>query len=304
MLDCPALEDEASCAHKPDEPGFEPDDTFLLQVDVQLDEGESNVGLMHPKLVRLKPNAGTGLTHLNESAQLSQLKPNASIDQMHVHESGQLAPLNPKTSSELVHVNGSGQLAELEPNASYQGKVPNASLSAARAQQARVIPSAAMARQFVVNVEGVQSKKAIGEVKSKKPTAEKGHSAARSKVTLVILEMVPLAGPLGADRFYLGDTVGGAAKLIVCICTCFIGGVIWGILDFVCIVQNCFLKSESIDILGMKAQFQPEGIEQAQSLAQVAVGMHVLFCCAGMGFCSAFYRVVRVFWTGVPRRSC
>lgn len=45
-------------------------------------------------------------------------------------------------------------------------------------------------------------------------------------------------GAFGVDRFYLGYTGLGVAKLVVCILTCGIGGVIWQIIDLVLIAMR------------------------------------------------------------------
>merc|ERR1719356_134306 len=40
----------------------------------------------------------------------------------------------------------------------------------------------------------------------------------KNKIVLMVLEILPLCGPLGIDRFYLGSTFTGLAKLTVCVC--------------------------------------------------------------------------------------
>jgi len=109
------------------------------------------------------------------------------------------------------------------------------------------------------------------------PDAPKDHMPKKSKVVLMILEMVPLAGPLGLDRFYLGDTATGIAKLVVCVCTCFIGGFIWGLLDAIVVIVNCISRKQSIDTLGMTAQFTHDDIETAHTLAIIGLVIQ-LFC--------------------------
>lgn len=110
--------------------------------------------------------------------------------------------------------------------------------------------------------------------------AEKDGLPKKSKAVLMILEMVPLAGPLGVDRFYLGDTSTGIAKLVVCVCTCFIGGLIWGLLDAIIVIVNCVTRKQTIDTLGMSAQFTHEDVETAHTLALVGVVIQ-LFCFFG-----------------------
>mmetsp|Transcript_22482 Transcript_22482/g.41385 ORF Transcript_22482/g.41385 Transcript_22482/m.41385 type:complete len:116 (+) Transcript_22482:325-672(+) len=114
--------------------------------------------------------------------------------------------------------------------------------------------------------------------------------------------MVPLLGCLGIDRLYLGATVTGCIKLGVCLCTCFIGGVVWGIIDAVVIFLNAVEKEESIDSLGMSAQFaDPQRVETAQTLAWVMLGVWLLFgtlgCCfrkSGYGAAIAALAVVSI----------
>jgi len=106
----------------------------------------------------------------------------------------------------------------------------------------------------------------------------------KSKVVLMILEMVPLAGPLGIDRFYLGATGTGIAKLLVCVCTCLVGGHIWGFLDAILIIVNCLRREDSINSLGMEASFEAEQLEPAFVLAVIGVVLQFLFLCGGRRF--------------------
>ncbi len=64
------------------------------------------------------------------------------------------------------------------------------------------------------------------------------------KEWLTALLLAIFLGSLGADRFYLGYTGLGFAKLAVTIFTCGIGGVIWAIIDIVAIAQNRLPDSE------------------------------------------------------------
>jgi len=103
----------------------------------------------------------------------------------------------------------------------------------------------------------------------------------KNKVVLMILEMVPLCGPLGIDRFYLGDTKTAVAKLIVCICTCLVGGLVWGLLDAIIVIVNSLTRKSSINSLGMVAQFSEDEVEPAHTLAVIGVVVQIFFCCGG-----------------------
>jgi len=105
--------------------------------------------------------------------------------------------------------------------------------------------------------------------------------SAKNKIILLVLEMVPLCGPLGIDRFYLGGWRLGIVKLAVCICTCFIGGVVWGTVDAVAVMVNALNRSRSIDTLGMTASFRPVEIEPAYTLGVVTLILQITFCCCG-----------------------
>lgn len=108
----------------------------------------------------------------------------------------------------------------------------------------------------------------------------------KSKVVLMILEMVPLCGPLGIDRFYLGAVHTALAKLIVCICTCLVGGLVWGLLDAIIVIVNALTRKSSIDTMGLHAEFSEDEIEPAHTLAVIGVVVQAFFCCGGPRFLS------------------
>lgn len=105
----------------------------------------------------------------------------------------------------------------------------------------------------------------------------------KNKIFLVILEIVPLCGPLGIDRFYLGNFSLAIAKCAVCICTCFVGGIIWGTIDAIVVIVNALGRKRSLNTLGMAAVFKESQVEPAFALAVVAIIFQVFFCCCG--FC-------------------
>jgi len=107
--------------------------------------------------------------------------------------------------------------------------------------------------------------------------ATKGASPKKSKTVLLALEMCPLSWLLGIDRFYLGNIGLGIAKMSVCICTCGIGGIIWGFIDFVTIMTNALKKEEAISTLGMHATFGAEHVETAFVLAILDICLLPLF---------------------------
>jgi TM2 domain-containing membrane protein YozV len=60
----------------------------------------------------------------------------------------------------------------------------------------------------------------------------------KSKVVAGLLQLLGLFGVVGIGRIYLGQTGLGVAQLIVGIVTCFVGAVIWGIVDAVLILTD------------------------------------------------------------------
>jgi len=112
-----------------------------------------------------------------------------------------------------------------------------------------------------------------------------GHAVApvKSKITLLIIQMVPFAGPLGVDRFYLGGAgdILAWVKLSVCICTCFLGGLVWHCVDSIVVIVNALKKESDIDAIGMKASFNPAENETAYTLGMVALALHIIFCFIG-----------------------
>ena len=58
------------------------------------------------------------------------------------------------------------------------------------------------------------------------------------KEWVMALILAIVLGSLGADRFYLGYTGLGIAKLVVCLVTCGIGGFIWQIVDIILIAMR------------------------------------------------------------------
>jgi TM2 domain-containing membrane protein YozV len=60
----------------------------------------------------------------------------------------------------------------------------------------------------------------------------------KSKIVAGLLQLLGLFGLVGIGRIYLGYTGLGVAQLIVGIATCFIGAVIWGIIDAVLILTD------------------------------------------------------------------
>lgn len=58
------------------------------------------------------------------------------------------------------------------------------------------------------------------------------------KSWMVALLLAIFVGSLGIDRFYLGYTGLGIAKLGVCIITCGAGGVIWQLVDLILIIMK------------------------------------------------------------------
>eukprot|EP00446_Apocalathium_sp_SHHI-4_P015042 CAMPEP_0177203990 /NCGR_PEP_ID=MMETSP0367-20130122/28107_1 /TAXON_ID=447022 ORGANISM="Scrippsiella hangoei-like, Strain SHHI-4" /NCGR_SAMPLE_ID=MMETSP0367 /ASSEMBLY_ACC=CAM_ASM_000362 /LENGTH=315 /DNA_ID=CAMNT_0018652653 /DNA_START=81 /DNA_END=1028 /DNA_ORIENTATION=+ len=106
----------------------------------------------------------------------------------------------------------------------------------------------------------------------------------KSKVILMLLEMVPVCGPIGLDRFYLGSTKTGLAKLTVCLCTCLVGGLVWGLIDAIIVILNSLSRKQSINSLGLEAEFDEDETEPAFYLACIAVVVQILCLC----FCTGW----------------
>jgi len=115
----------------------------------------------------------------------------------------------------------------------------------------------------------------------------------KNKAVLMALEIIPLCGPLGIDRFYLGNMPLGIAKLLVCLCTCFVGGIIWGAIDAIIIIINGLTRSDHINIAGMRAIFpDAHQVETAHTLAIVAIVLQAFCCCCGGGILGLCARTV------------
>ena len=74
------------------------------------------------------------------------------------------------------------------------------------------------------------------------PGGPMGPVSDKDFVTALLLSI--FLGWIGVDRFYLGYTGLGIAKLAVSIFTCGIGGVIWGIIDIINIATGKMTDSE------------------------------------------------------------
>ena len=86
----------------------------------------------------------------------------------------------------------------------------------------------------------------------------------KDKVKLMVIELIPLVGCLGVDRIYLDCPISGLIKMGVCICTCFIGGVIWGAIDGIAILFNALTSQTVLNTLGMSADFSNSNIHAAK----------------------------------------
>jgi len=124
----------------------------------------------------------------------------------------------------------------------------------------------------------------------------------KNKQILLILEMIPFFGPLGIDRFYLGNNYLLASfKLVVCLLTCCIGGIAWGLVDAIAVVVNAFQRYPYINSLGMEATFDNPGqVEGAHTLAVFVILIQIVFCCCG---CTCISLCFRHFWQRVRKNS-
>merc|ERR1719436_923086 len=93
-----------------------------------------------------------------------------------------------------------------------------------------------------------------------------GEVHTRNKMVLMVIDMCPLCWILGIDRFYLGNIGLGIAKLSVCIITAGFGGIVWGLVDFVTVVQNALRREQAIRSMGMSATFSEGELRMAEVL--------------------------------------
>merc|ERR1712244_22020 len=112
-------------------------------------------------------------------------------------------------------------------------------------------------------------------------TPETNGTSKKNKLILILLEATGLS-VLGIDRFYLGDTGAGVGKLCVTICTCGVGGAIWGIIDSLAVLLNCLQSETSINTLGMHATFESQDVQAAHTVAVIVLLLWIpgLVCCA------------------------
>lgn len=83
------------------------------------------------------------------------------------------------------------------------------------------------------------------------------------------------------------------AKLLVCVCTCFVGGTIWGFIDLIAVVINALGRRNTIDTMGMQAEFDDSEIQPCFILGILAIVFNVLFICCGTGLARAVLRRLR-----------
>mmetsp|Transcript_84987 Transcript_84987/g.275228 ORF Transcript_84987/g.275228 Transcript_84987/m.275228 type:complete len:176 (+) Transcript_84987:3-530(+) len=112
----------------------------------------------------------------------------------------------------------------------------------------------------------------------------------KNKVVLMVLEIIPPCGQLGIDRFYLGSTRTAIAKLVISICTCLVGGFIWGFIDAITVIANCIRRQDSLDSLGMAATFNKNEVETARTLAIIGVVIQFVTCCGTPRAVSCIHR--------------
>eukprot|EP00929_Paragymnodinium_shiwhaense_P058114 TRINITY_DN29107_c0_g1_i1.p1 TRINITY_DN29107_c0_g1~~TRINITY_DN29107_c0_g1_i1.p1 ORF type:complete len:513 (-),score=126.05 TRINITY_DN29107_c0_g1_i1:105-1643(-) len=97
----------------------------------------------------------------------------------------------------------------------------------------------------------------------------------RSKVGLAVINGLGL-GLCGIDRCYMGQTFIGFIKLLS-----LSGFLVWGIVDHVMILLNCFQKADRIDVLGFKAIFYKDEIDPAFWLSILFLLLNIGQACFG-----------------------
>jgi len=91
----------------------------------------------------------------------------------------------------------------------------------------------------------------------------------KSKIVLMVIEMFPLCWLFAIDRFYLGNIGLAITKLFVSLGTCFIGGLVWGFVDFCIIISNALRQQETLHAAGMSAKFPASQLHMGFVLAIV-----------------------------------
>jgi len=129
----------------------------------------------------------------------------------------------------------------------------------------------AQALPQVVVTRSVRSASAIaeGREESKPPT--------KNKNVLMVIEMFPLCWLFAVDRFYLGNIGLGIAKLAVSLGTFFVGGAIWGLVDFIIIMNNALRQQQTLHSAGLSANFPESQLQTAFVLAIVDILMIPVF---------------------------
>jgi hypothetical protein len=113
----------------------------------------------------------------------------------------------------------------------------------------------------------------------------------KSKRVLLLLEMIPPCGLLGIDRFYMGSVSSGIAKLVICIAGLFVCGIPWAVIDQVGVISNGLRRKDSINFLGMVADFDELEIELAHTLSVIAIFANVIFTCFLPTFAAKLFRL-------------
>merc|ERR1712232_51633 len=101
---------------------------------------------------------------------------------------------------------------------------------------------------------------------------EGGKVDAKNKVILAVIWALGL-GCCGVDRCYMGNICLGVVKGLTA------GGLgVWATIDYFVILINLRQKDLSIDMLGIKGQFEKGGVGTAFIIACVFLALHVLKC--------------------------
>mmetsp|Transcript_52108 Transcript_52108/g.138863 ORF Transcript_52108/g.138863 Transcript_52108/m.138863 type:complete len:248 (-) Transcript_52108:49-792(-) len=108
-----------------------------------------------------------------------------------------------------------------------------------------------------------------------------------NKRALLILEITG-AGFFGVDRFYMGNPNIwlGLAKLLT-----LSGFGVWGVFDYVVILENALYRRSSINMAGLNYTFREDTIEDARHVAVIGI-----FIVLGISFCLVFILGIAVGW--------
>eukprot|EP00929_Paragymnodinium_shiwhaense_P111479 TRINITY_DN7955_c0_g1_i1.p1 TRINITY_DN7955_c0_g1~~TRINITY_DN7955_c0_g1_i1.p1 ORF type:complete len:197 (-),score=23.78 TRINITY_DN7955_c0_g1_i1:321-911(-) len=102
-------------------------------------------------------------------------------------------------------------------------------------------------------------------------TATSSEFPKKSKIVVVLFELIPVTMLLGIDRCYMGSVCSGVIKGLT------LGGLgLWAVVDYWVIMINALNGSKEINTLGFQAHFPEDEINSSYWIALVATIFSVL----------------------------